>query len=48
MLVEFGVGMTVFATITSIFYVFAGRGRERRANDDDGGDADDDDRGDRR
>ncbi|GAB3678258.1 Na(+)/H(+) antiporter subunit B [Salinisphaera aquimarina] len=27
LLVEFGVGMTVVSVITSIFYVFAGRGR---------------------
>ena len=27
LLVEFGVGLTVVSTITSIFYVFAGRGR---------------------
>ncbi|MES1948517.1 putative monovalent cation/H+ antiporter subunit B [Salinisphaera sp. C84B14] len=32
LLVEFGVGLTVVSVITSIFYVFAGRGRR---NDDE-------------
>ena len=29
LLVEFGVGLTVSSVITSVFYVFAGRGRRR-------------------